>query len=362
MNLGVFLAIGESLGDLKSKGQLKRLLDYNIKKYSQNFDKVYIFSYANEKEKLPKNCKLIVKENNPHRYLYSLILPFLKKRYIDDCDVFRGLQLTGGIPAAICKVFFGKKFVINYGYDYSSFAKIEGKPIQSLLYKIIEKPIIKLADAVIVTSNEIKKTLREKRSKIVYIPNGVDINLFHPKAITKLNSILKLVYLGRLEKQKNLDSLINAAAVVKKPMKLTFYGTGTLKKFLLRLAKKLSVNLEIRPPVDYQDVPKALSSADVFVLPSFEEGNPKILLEAMAMSKPVIGANVKGIKELISHGQNGMLTGIDPKSIAKSITKLQDSSLRQKLGKNAREHIIKNYDINKLLTQEVNLLKKIAVK
>ena len=60
MNLGVFLAIGESLSDLKSKGQLKRLLDYNIKEYSQNFDKVYIFSYENEKNfKLPKNCTLI---------------------------------------------------------------------------------------------------------------------------------------------------------------------------------------------------------------------------------------------------------------------------------------------------------------
>src|SRR3989344_3942762 len=109
MILGVFLAIGESLGDLKSKGQLKRLLDYNIKAYCQNFEKVYIFSYANEKEKLPKNCRLITNEKNINRYIYSLILPFLKKKYIDDCDIIRGLQLSGGIPASVCKIFFGKK-------------------------------------------------------------------------------------------------------------------------------------------------------------------------------------------------------------------------------------------------------------
>jgi len=50
MNLGLFLSIGESLKDLEEKGQLNRLVNYNIKKYSQAFNKVYVFSYLNEKD------------------------------------------------------------------------------------------------------------------------------------------------------------------------------------------------------------------------------------------------------------------------------------------------------------------------
>ena len=58
MILGVFLAIGESFKDFRAKGQLKRLLNYNIKEYSRHFDKVYIFSYSNEREKLPERKQI----------------------------------------------------------------------------------------------------------------------------------------------------------------------------------------------------------------------------------------------------------------------------------------------------------------
>lgn len=363
MTLGVILAVGESLGDFQSKGQLKRLLNYNIKKYCQAFEKVYIFSYANEKGRyLPKNCELVPNNLKLHRYLYSLLMPFIKRKEIKDCTIIRGLQLTGGIPASVAKLFFSKRFIINYGYDYASFAEIEGKLFQSLLYKLIKNPVIKLADSVIVTSKEIKKGLLVEIDKIAYIPNGVDANLFHPRISSKFKRYLKVIYLGRLEKQKNLDNLIKAASMISIPIKIVFYGSGSLLKNLKKLAKRLSVNLEIRAPVEYQKVPDVLSSADIFILPSVEEGNPKILLEAMSSGLAVIGTNVRGIKELIANNQTGILTAIDAKSIAESIVKLQYASLRKKLGENARQYVIKNYDINKLLDQEVNLLKKMAIK
>ena len=181
MTLGVILAIGESLGDLKSKGQLARLVNYNIKHYSKNFDQVFIFSYANEKNfKLTKNCRLIANSLGIHRYLYAILMPIINRDKFAKCDVIRGLQLSGGIPATVAKIIYGKNFVINYGYDYSKFAKIEGKLVQSFLYKILENPICELASAIIVTSVEIKKELaqRVKNSKIHFIPNGVDIKLF----------------------------------------------------------------------------------------------------------------------------------------------------------------------------------------
>lgn len=362
MNLGVFLAIGESLTDLVNKGQLKRLINYNIHAYSQAFDKVYIFSYTNEKIfSLPNNCQLIPNTSGLHRYLYSIILPIIKREEIVSCDVLRGLQLSGGIPASIAKIIYAKKFVINYGYDYSKFAKIESKSLQSFLYKLIEIPIIKLADAVIVTSHDIKRKLAKKikQSKTFYIPNGVDTKLFRPLP-QKPNKNFSVIYLGRLEKQKNLENLLIALADFKN-IRVTLFGSGSLKGALKKAASKLKVNLTINKPIGYQQIPKILSKADVFVLPSLAEGNPKVLLEAMACEKAVIGTKVSGIKEIITSGYNGLLTDVTSKSIAVAIDKLQDNGLREKLGKNARQYIIKNYDINQLLSKEVGLLKKVAM-
>ena len=365
MTLGVILAIGESLSDLKSKGQLKRLIDYNIQKYSHAFNQVFIFSYEAEKNfNLPKNCQLIANTSRLHRYPYSILMPIIKRKEITRCDVLRGLQLSGGIPAVIAKIIYGKRFIINYGYDYSKFAKIEDKNFQSFLYKLIQKLILVLADKVIVTSTEIKERLEKiiDKSKIIYIPNGVDLNLFRVITKKKAIKILNVLYIGRLEKQKNLTILIKAMATIKSPYQLTFFGQGSQKKELTKLANKLNVSLIIKDPVEYIKLPEILSDTDIFVLPSQEEGSPKILLEAMACQKAVVGSNVKGISEIIIHDYNGLLTNPDPKGIANAIKKLDNKSTRERLGENARKYISKNYEIHSLLDKEVELLKKAAVK
>src|SRR5579872_5805640 len=99
MNLGVILAIGESFNDLSKKGQLKRMIDYNIKTYSKNFNSVTIFSYEDEKLILPKNCVLIPNKYKIPRFLYSLLMPIVNYKEFKNCDFFRCFQVTGSIPA-----------------------------------------------------------------------------------------------------------------------------------------------------------------------------------------------------------------------------------------------------------------------
>lgn len=361
MNLGVFLAIGESLTDFKSKGQLKRLLNYNIFEYSKAFDNVYIFSYANEKGfVLPKNCKLIPNSTKLHRYIYSLFLPLLKRHEIKKCHVLRGLQISGGIPAIVAKIIYRKRYVINYGYDYARFATIEDKPIQSFLYKLIESPLVKFADAVIVTSTEIrKKLIRKIKSKKVYLlPNGVDTKLFKPLKL-KHHRKLTIMYLGRLAKQKNLSAILEGIKN-QKNVRVIFFGEGPEKYNLMNLARKHKISLQIQKPVVWEKIPKILTQADIFVLPSLHEGNPKILLEAMSCGKAVIGANVTGIRKLIKNDENGLLCETNPKSIGMAINKLKNFNLRQKLGASARKYILENFDIDRILKKEVNLLTTLA--
>lgn len=361
MKLGLFLAIGESLKDFQSKGQLKRLLDYNVKEYSASFTKVYIFSYENEKYPLPQNCELIANKYHLHRYLYSFLLPIINYRYIRECDLLRGLQVTGGIPALLARIVFRKKFAVNYGYDYSSFASIEGKPLQSLFYKIIKAPILTFADLVIVPSKTITEKLKKSYSnKIVYIPNGVDTKLFRPPKTKPNSKVIRLAFIGRLEEQKNLESLIKAVKNLKTPHSLTFFGQGSKRADLLKLAKELNVSLQIKDTIDYEDVPKALRSCDIFILPSRKEGSPKILLEAMASGCAVVASNIPEMAEILTDGQTGVLSGQTPAELTDAINKLEDFKIRQKLGYDARKTISNQYDISKLLRKETTILKNLA--
>lgn len=360
-NLAVFLAIGESLEDFRSKGQLKRLMDYNIKSFCRNFNHVYVFSYKNESYRPFNNCTVITNQYGLHRYIYALLLPLIERRFIRNCSVSRGLQLTGGIPATVSKLFFKIPFIVNYGYDYETFAKIEGKQIQAILYRIIKYPILMFADKVIATTeaNAIEVSEITNEDKVEIIPNGVDLKLFKPTNLNQ-NKTLKITFIGRLEKQKNLDNLITACSSLTFPYQLKFYGQGSQKSDLVKLSKKIGVNLKIFPPQDYHKLPKIFKKTDIFVLPSIVEGNPKILLEAMAAAKSIVATDVSGINSLIENGKTGLLTQVDAKSIANAIKKLSNKKIRSKLGNNARLYVQNNFDIKILQAKEVNLLLELA--
>lgn len=361
MILGLFLSIGESFKDFESKGQLKRLTNYNLKKYANSFDKVFIFSYANESYPLPKNCQLVPNRYRLHRYLYALLMPLIEYRSMSQCHVIRGLQLTGGIPALFAKLLYGKKFVINYGYDYSTLAKIEGKTLLSFLYRFIEGPILNLADFIIIPSFTIFKKLQSKfKNKVAYLPNGVDTSLFCPSKDRAAKKILEVVFIGRLEKQKNLDSLVKALKVLKTPCNLTFYGQGPKRQELIKLAENLKVPLQIKGPVDYVEVAKILRTSDIFILPSHQEGSPKILLEAMASGCAIVASDIPQITEIIKNGETGIISKPEPEALANAVSQLLDPEIRLNLGQNARKKAVEKFEINKLLSREIAILKSYA--
>ena len=93
--------------------------------------------------------------------------------------------------------------------------------------------------------------------------------------------------------------------------------------------------------------------ADIFVLPSFAEGIPVVLMEAMAMEIPCVTTRITGIPELIRDQVNGLL--VRPSSneeLAEAIARLMDdSNLRRELGTSARQRILESYDLRKNIAQ-----------
>src|SRR3989344_7371299 len=182
MKLGLVLSIGESFSDLKKHGQDILVRDQDLKAYSAQFEKVYVFSYKNEKYPLFKNNRLVINKGGIHRYIYALLMPILHSQEFKNCDVLRGFQTTGGIPCVVAKLLFKIPFVVNYGYDYESIAKIEGSMSKSFFYKIVNSIVLKTTDTVIVTNPAfIQKVKRMGVKSVVLIPNSVDTELFIPK-------------------------------------------------------------------------------------------------------------------------------------------------------------------------------------
>lgn len=355
MILGVFLAIGESFRDFREKGQDKLLLNYNLKTYSQNFDKVYVFSYEKENYSFFGNVVFLPNKYGLHRYLYSLLLPLFYRREIASCDVFRGLQITGGLPAILTKIFFRKKIVVNYGYPYFKVALIEGKKIQAFLYKIVEKLVLAFCDEIIITSLAMKKYLG-RNNKISFIPNSVDTSLFKPLQRKKLFTV---IFVGRLEKQKNLEVLLEAVSnLEKKKRKVLFIGNGSQKTYLQKIAEEKDIKLKILERVSHNSLPLFYNQAEMFVLPSLVEGHPKVLLEAMSCVLTCIGNDILAIKAIIKDQDNGLIFKKTATALCQKINLiLDDKELAKRIACNARETIRQHYDYKILRKKEIELLK-----
>lgn len=354
MILGIYMSLGDSFTNLSKSGQDVRFKKFYIDFYSKYFEKIYIFTYADEQIKgLPKNVMVIGNRWKAHRYLYGLLLPVLNYNYIKECDIFRVYHLSGTIPAIIGKILLNKKYVFNFAYNYESFALIEEKKFQYLLFKLL-KPIALLFAYKVIAAN---KTIinQIKTDKTVYIPNGVDINFFKPKKESRENRVIRILSIGRLERQKNFINLVKALKGLQ--VKLIIVGTGSLNEKIEEVAKLNKITLELIPKVNNLQMPKVYNSADIFVLPSLSEGHPKVLLEAMSCGLVCIGSNVEGIKEIIIDNKTGILCKPSVRSIRQAVTYVISRDLRD-LGKVARKHIKRHYELKVLLEKEMEVLQK----
>lgn len=361
MKLGVILAVGESLTDLQKKGQAARMLDYNIKNYCKNFEEVFLFSYANETWPLPKNCHLISNKYHIPRLFYSLLMPILNWQIFMNVNLIRAFQITAGPSALVAKLLFNKKFIVNYGYDYPKVAMLEGKLIRSFFLIPLTTIVALFADVIIITNKVLISNLpRSSLNKIKIIPNGVDTDAFKPKPKKNKNGKLSLLFIGRMEKEKNLESLFKAVAA-NKNVYLTVIGQGSREKALKELAKSLKLKVRFIPKVDYGKLPKYYQDSDVFVLPSFSEGHSKVLLEAQASGLACIASDIPANGQIITDGVNGLLCKTSAEGIKKAIERISnDSTFMAKIQKSARNTAVKKFDVTRLIQEEIKLLNSLS--
>lgn len=182
---------------------------------------------------------------------------------------------------------------------------------------------------------------------------GVRPDLYdRPKPVEVSFSSPHLVFVGRLAAAKGLLVLWEAYQEARQAypgLRLTIVGDGDERARLDDCAAQCGGDLELVGYKSQDEVAEILASADIFVLPSFAEGVPVVLMEAMASRLPVIATRITGVPELVEHGKSGLLVPPgDASALADAIRDLAgDPEKRRAMGEAGRARILADFDVGR---------------
>lgn len=221
------------------------------------------------------------------------------------------------------------------------------------------------------------------KERTIHLSNGVNItnkfniNSFSPNQLKELRKDLDLgeedfvfTFIGRLVREKGIFELLDAFTKLNsenKNVKLLLIG-GLLEserdqESYRRLNDYLKHN-DIHHLGFRKDIPELLAVSNTFVLPSYREGLPRSIIEAMAMEKPVIATNIRGCREEVFDGENGLLVKKgSSESLFEAMRKISSNpDLEIKFGRKSRIIAEELFDEEKVLRKQLQLFKELSEK
>ena len=231
-------------------------------------------------------------------------------------------------PAPLFSMLFGIPCIVYYHYDTAFQVKhINGRPVVGSVLDAVERLAFRNAIVVWITSPSLMdkvKSLGAKRIKL--IPNWIDVKEIEGIKVPRRRSTRpRILFVGRLHRVKRVDLLIRAFHLIHERnshVDLYILGDGDQRQALVKLANDLGLsgNIHFLGYVDQTAVFRMMKLSDVFVLPSKIEGNPRVIIEAMANKVPIVATSVPGIKDMVQHMKTGYLIDTDtPEKLAQGI-------------------------------------------
>lgn len=240
-----------------------------------------------------------------------------------------------------------------YHTDIPEYVRIltEDRFLESLAWSYM-KWLYGQVDTVFVNSEQYRKCWIDRGfppEKLKILPRGLDTDLFNPgrrdlsfwPRSGRNGQAIRLLYVGRISREKDLDVLAAAYDQVRKmgnPVQLFLVGHGPY-------TEALSAALPDAVFLGYltgESLAKAYASADIFVFPSTTDTFGNVVIEAQASGLPVIVSDLGGPKELVEDGVNGLVTKArDVQDVSRAIRKLVgDQEMRARMGRKARQSVI----------------------
>lgn len=203
-------------------------------------------------------------------------------------------------------------------HGIAEFDRMERSKIERIIFSKLQVNALKSVDKIIAVSNSIKENLLEKgikENKIEVIYHGLK-KIPHFDDCYSENTPIKICYIGRMEKVKNVDFLINKLISLKDSFDFVceLYGDGKERERLENIVKNAELQDRIKFMGYKNNISDILVNYDLLVQPSFYESFGLSVLEAMSQGVPVLCSRVGGMKEIIVDGETGFLFDIESSS------------------------------------------------
>ena len=252
---------------------------------------------------------------------------------------------------------FKKKIFIHYLGSFDIFFYSSGKFKRYLI-----KYILKKSNIIGVLSSKVNKILSSffDSSKIIILPSSIDYSLFENNCRTLKfpnNEYIKILFLGGWDAyKKGVTDVIKAIPHVLKKHKKVLFIITSYNKIDIDMNIE-SENIILLNWIPTEDKIPLYNSCDIFLLPSYDEGLPYSMIEAMAAGLPIIASNVGGIPEVVQDNENGFV--INPGDINQMVSRInyliENIETRIKMKKNNQIIVKKNYS----LEHNIDIIKNI---
>jgi glycosyltransferase involved in cell wall biosynthesis len=234
--------------------------------------------------------------------------------------------------------------------DWDTATELYGSRSRRLLWPIaarVSRYAVRRADGVRAVSDFTQARVRSEGVEPVSVfPAYVDLTAFADREPAALPEHPRALFVGVLERYKNVDGLAAAwrlAAPRVPDAELVVVGRGRERETIECLTAELPSQTTWHARLRQEEIARELDNSSILVLPSRSEGLPRIVMEAFVRGRPVLGARVGGIPDIVEDGVNGLLVPPeDPQALADALVEvLSDRMLQTRLAEGARESAAK---------------------
>jgi len=290
------------------------------------------------------------------RRLYFNIMYFIEALMVGQWMRRKGLRhLHVHLASQAASVGLFVKTIFGFGYSFTvhgpdEFYDAEG---QYLTEKIAAAEFICCISS-FARSQLMKLSPYADWNKCVVVPLGVDPTKFEPRAARSAPATFEILCVGRLTPAKGQHLLVDAVDALARQgrkVRVRLVGSGpdeaSLRAQAARMAHPECVVFE--GAINQDRIREFYQAADIFCLPSFAEGIPVVLMEAMAMEVPCVTTWITGIPELIRNDVDGVLVApSDLDGLTVALARLMDDEeLRLKIGVHGRKRVVERYDLRR---------------
>ncbi|MHC3378337.1 glycosyltransferase family 4 protein [Haloarcula sp. H-GB5] len=280
------------------------------------------------------------------RYLQSEQIDILHTHSTEAGVIGRWASVLADVPVTVHSV---------HGDPIAS----DRNPLLNAMLYVVERVSAPLSDRIVTNSRRVRDTYLERgfghsdQYEVIY--DGLDLDAYRVPDrwddLLPADEPVSLLFVGRLTDGKGLFDLVEAVDQVaeRHSIELDIAGDGENREELQDAVKRRGLEDSISFLGYCDDIPRLLASADIFVLPSYREGMPRVITEARAAGLPIVSTAVAGIPEQVSHGETGFL--VEPGDVSELSARIEQlvasPSLRREMSERTTADL-NRFDIERM--------------